>query len=73
VFAAHVLRQKGRFLVVTTDAKGAVRLSLPFRFPVQVLRQDVNGDGVLDIVVLFRQGRGLRRLAFRGRDLSVLP
>jgi hypothetical protein len=48
-------------------------MQLPFPFRVQVFQQDVNGDGVLDFVVLFRKGRRLRRLAFSGRDLSPLP
>jgi hypothetical protein len=74
VFTASVLKKKGKFLVRFADAAtGAIRFQLKFPFRVQVLRQDVNGDGVFDIVVLFRRGRRLRRLAFSGRDLSTLP
>jgi hypothetical protein len=73
-FVASVLRKKGKFLVQVTDATtGAVRLSRTFPFKVQVLRQDVNNDGLLDVVLLFHRGRRLRRLAFSGRDLSPLP
>jgi hypothetical protein len=72
-FAARLVHKKGKFLVLLTDGTGALRVQLRFPFRVQLLRQDVNGDGVLDIVVLFRQGHRLRRLAFSGRDLSRLP
>jgi hypothetical protein len=72
-FAARLAFRKGKFLVLITDGTGALRLQLRFPVRVQVFQQDVNGDGVLDIVVLFRKGRRLRRLAFSGRDLSPLP
>jgi hypothetical protein len=72
-FAASVVRKKGKFLVQITDVTGAKRFSRPFPSRVQVLRQDMNGDGVLDLVLQYRQGRKLRRLAFSGRDLTPLP
>jgi hypothetical protein len=73
-FVASVLRKKGKFVVQVTDAAtGAVRLRRTFPFKVQVLRQDVSGDGLLDVVLLFRQNGKKRRLLFSGRDLSPLP
>ncbi len=68
-----VLRKHRKFLLQVTDATGAVRLSRTFPVRVQVLRQDVSGDGVLDVVVQWRRHRKLHRLAFSGRDLAPLP
>jgi hypothetical protein len=72
-FVARIARKHKRSLLLITDATGAVRLSRTFSARAQVLRQDVNGDGVLDVVLQYRQGRMLRRLAFSGRDLTPLP
>jgi hypothetical protein len=73
-FTAHVLRKKGKYLVTVTDAAtGAVRLSRKFPFRVQLLRRDVNGDGLFDVIFRFRLNGKRRQLLFSGRDLSPLP
>jgi len=73
-FVARVRKKKGKFLVEVTDAAtGAVRLSRSFAFKVQVLRLDVSGDGLPDVVVQFRKNGKRRRIAFSGRDLAPLP
>jgi hypothetical protein len=82
VWIPLVLRKKGGVFVfeVVDAATGMVHLTRRFHTRVQVLRQDVKGDGVLDIVVGFPVVVGSRRLrlfvrlaAFDGLDLSPLP
>jgi hypothetical protein len=72
-FVASVGRKKGKSLVLIADGTGELRWQRAFPFKVQVLRQDVNGDGLLDVILLFRQNGKRRRLLFSGLDLSPLP
>ena len=66
VFTVRITKRKGVFLVQIVDATGAVRFTRRFHTRVQVLRQDLNGDGLAEIILQFRQGRKLRRLVFSG-------
>jgi len=68
-----VIRKSRKFLVRVTDATRAVLLSRKFPSKVHVQRQDVNGDGVLDIILQWHQNGKRRRLAFSGLDLTSLP
>jgi hypothetical protein len=69
-FEAHVRQKKGAFVVEIVDAAGAVRLTRRFHSRVQVLRRDLNGDGVDEIILQFRQGHKHHRLVLNGIDLS---
>ena len=60
-------------MTVADAATGAVRLSRRFVGRVQVLRRDVNGDGLFDIILQFRQHGKRRQLLFSGLELSPLP
>jgi hypothetical protein len=75
VLTANVLRVRGRFLVSVLD-NGVLlkqtRLSRGAQRRPQVLYQDVNGDGVLDLVIQFRKGRKTIRLIYSGVDASPL-
>lgn len=70
----QVVRLRGRTEVRIVDTvTGQVRMRRAFRDRVRLLRRDLNGDAVLDSLVLVGTGRRLRRLAFSGTDGAVLP
>jgi hypothetical protein len=75
--SARLVRVHHRTRLDVFDAvTGALRLRVfPFgasRGKVQVLTEDVNGDGVADVIVLCEQPHHLRMRVFSGRDLSDL-
>jgi hypothetical protein len=74
---AALVKVKGRYMVRVTDgATGALKFILPVprssKGRPRLMLQDLNGDGILDVVLLIRQGRKLRRLGFSGLNGAPL-
>jgi hypothetical protein len=71
----RLLRGKGRTRVQVLDAATGVQRTVlgPFRGRVRARLQEVNGDGVLDLVVNFVRNGRRRRRALDGVSLAPLP
>jgi Bacterial Ig-like domain len=68
------VKVKGRFEMRLLElATGQVTLRLRFPGRVLVLPLDLNGDGVADFLLLFKQGKRWRRLGLSSTDGSLLP
>ena len=68
VIVPRVAWKNGRSVVTAVDARGRVLARRAFAGRVRVIRQDVNGDGILDLVIRDGTTRKKRGVIFGVND-----